>query len=207
MKSPFLIFTALCAWTLVTAAPVEKVKNGRVVVQDITLQPGETEPAGGGFPSVTLFFSDGVIVKTPADKTATTKVNRGVTVFRDATAARISAAGSTPVRFVRIEFPGAGLDDVWGRTGLSPNYQLLIENRYARVYDIKISAGTSEPLHTHHDRVVVCFSGAKLRHAFPDGHEEDSSIQTDDSLWRKGQTHVGKNIGTTNFWAIAVEPK
>jgi len=36
--------------------------------------------------------------------------------------------------------------------------QVLLDNQYARVYDIRIPAGTREPRHTHKNRVVVCLS-------------------------------------------------
>jgi len=48
--------------------------------------------------------------------------------------------------------------------------------------------------------------GAQLRSP-ADGHEENSTLKTGDCLWRKGQTHIGKNIGTTDLWVIAIEPK
>ena len=206
MKIFLLICSLLVAGTVATAASVEKIKNDRVVAQEISLQAGETEPAGGGGPSLTVFLTDAYLLKVTADKSVTSRVARGGTFFREATGPKITAA-ATPVRFVRIEFPGSGDDFVWGTKGFAPDYKLLLENRFARIYDIRIAALASEPQHTHRDRVVVCLSGAKLRHVLPDGHEEDSSIATGDCLWRKGQTHVGKNIGDTPLWVIALEPK
>ena len=195
MKTPFVVFAALCAWSVVSASSVEKIKNERVIAHEITLQPGEVEPAGGGRPSVTVYLTDGVVVTAPSKSSSTAKVIPGVTYYREAKGESIKAAGSAPVRFVRIEFLGGGDDFVWGTKGFAPDYKLLRENRYARVYNIRIPAGGSEPQHTHRDRVVVCLSGAKLRHVLPDGHEEDSSIATNDCLWRKAQTHVGKISG------------
>jgi hypothetical protein len=92
-------------------------------------------------------------------------------------------------------------------TGLSPNYKMLLENRYARAYDIRIPAGTKEPQHTHHDRVVVALSGAKLEHILPSGQIQPSTLKTGEIVWRLGGTHVGHNMGTTDLWVIAVEPK
>jgi hypothetical protein len=207
MKKNLLLCVALCAWSVATAAPVEKIRNERVIAQEITLQPGEMEPAGGGWPSVTVYLTDGHVVTAPSKNAAPAHVIPGVTYYREAKAERIKAAGSAPVRFVRIEFLGAGDDFVWGTKGFAPDYKLIRETRYARVYDIRIPAGGSEPQHTHRDRVVVCLSGAKLRHVLPDGSEQDSSLATDDCLWRLGQTHVGKNIGATPLWVIAIEPK
>jgi hypothetical protein len=111
------------------------------------------------------------------------------------------------VKLVRIEFRGAGIDDTWGAAGLSPNYKPLFENRYARVYDIRIPAGMREPQHTHHDRVVVCLSGAQLEHLMPDGRIEPSTLATGEIAWRRGGTHIGHNLGKTDLWVIAVEPK
>lgn len=207
MKIPLLICASLVSWTVAAAAPVEKIKNERVVAHEVTLQPGESETAGGGFASAVVFLGDGNIELSVERKVAARAVKRGEVIFLEANGTKLSAAGTAPLRFARIEFPGSGDDFVWGTKGFAPDYKLLLENRFARIYDIRIAAGSSEPQHTHRDRVVVCLSGAQLRHVLPDGHEEDSSIATDDCLWRKGQTHVGKNIGATPLWVIAIEPK
>ena len=101
----------------------------------------------------------------------------------------------------------AGTPDTWGMTGLSPNYVMLLENQYARAYDIKIPAQTFEPQHTHHDRVVVSLSGAELEHILPDKTIQPSTLKTGEVVWRLGATHIGHNLGQTNLWVIAVEPK
>ena len=75
------------------------------------------------------------------------------------------------------------------------------------MYDIRIPAGVREPQHSHRDRVVICLSGAKLSHLLPDGRQEPSTLETGESTWRRGGTHVGQNLGTTDLWVIAVEPK
>jgi hypothetical protein len=84
---------------------------------------------------------------------------------------------------------------------------MLAENQYARAYDIRILPHTFEPQHTHHDRVVVCLSGAELEHILPDGTHQPSTLETGEIVWRLGATHVGHNLGTTDLWVIAVEPK
>lgn len=207
MKIPLLIGVALLSCTAAIAAPVEKIKNENAIAQEETLRPGEKESAGGGFSSAIVFLSDGSVEATAAGKATTRAVKRGDVIFREAKEGVLRAAGTAPVRFVRIEFPKGGDDFVWGTKGFAPDYKLLIENRHVRIYDIHIAAGSSEPQHTHRDRVVVCLSGATLRHVFPDGSQENSSIATDDCLWRKGSTHVGNNIGATPLWVIAIEPK
>ena len=101
----------------------------------------------------------------------------------------------------------AGSHETWGTTGLSPHYVLLVENQYGRAYDIKIPQQTREPQHTHKDRVVVSLSGAQLEHILPDGKLQPSTLKTGEVVWRLGGTHIGHNLGQTNLWVIAVEPK
>ncbi len=177
------------------AGASEPVHNDRVLVTDVTLQPGETQTFPGEHPSVNVYFTDGPGVK------------RGASVFQPAKPATVRNTGPAAIHFARIEFLGSGLAETWGTTGLSPNYKLLLENQYVRVYDIRIPAGTKEPQHTHHDRVVVCLSGAQLKHLMPDGREEPSTLQTGEIVWRRGGTHIGQNLGKTDLWVIAVEPK
>ena len=94
-------------------------------------------------------------------------------------------------------------------TGLSPNYKILVENRYARAYDIRIPAGTyrGRSIPASLDRVVVSLSGAELEHISPDGTKQPSTLKTGDVVWRLGATHTGHNMGHTDLWVIAVEPK
>ena len=194
MKVPFLFFVA-CAAALAS----EPVHNDRVMVADRTIQPGETANWSGNHPSMLVYFTDGSLSAGP--------VKRGKAVYMDAQPRTVKNTGPSAVHFARIEFLGSGLAETWGTTGLSPNYKLLFENQYTRVYDIRIPAGTKEPQHTHHDRVVVCLSGAQLRHLMPDGREEPSTLKTGEITWRRGATHIGQNLGKTDLWVIAVEPK
>ena len=92
-------------------------------------------------------------------------------------------------------------------TGLPANYKLLFDDRHSRTYDIRIAAHGREPRHTHHDRVVVCLSGAVLEHVLADGRREPSTLKTDEIAWRVGQTHEGHNRGDSALWVIAIEPK
>lgn len=175
---------AACAF----GGSTEKVRNPKVAVFEVTLAPGERETVSGAWPSVTVN-------------------SRGEAVFAPAGTPGIENKGSSPLHYVRVEFLEKGSSETWGKTGLAPNYKLLLENPYTRVYDIRIPAHTNEPQHTHHDRVVICLSGATLRHLYPDGREEPSTLVTGEIAWRKGSTHIGQNLGDTPLWVIAVEPK
>jgi hypothetical protein len=193
-----------------TAAPKaqEKVRNEKVSVTETVLRPGETENVSGNLPSVTVYFQAGTLAVTPAGgKPLTLSVQRGETRFAPAGPRAIRNTGSSELHYVRVDFLGVGGSETWGKTGLAPHYKLLLENRYSRAYDIRIPAHTNEPQHTHHDRVVICLSGAVLKHLFPDGREEPSTLTTGETAWRRGTTHIGQNLGNTDLWVIAVEPK
>jgi quercetin dioxygenase-like cupin family protein len=191
---------------MVGAAPVEKLKNEKVVSLEYTLRAGEAAPVDGR-PAVTVYFDNGSLEFSARGHTEKNSVQRGDVVFQPAQPGEIKNTGSSDLHFVRSEFLTDGGAEIWGRTGLAPNYKVLIENQYARVYDIKIAAGTNEPQHTHHARVVVCLSGAQLKHLMPDGREEPSTLKTGEVTWRPGATHIGQNLGKTDLWVIAIEPK
>ncbi len=207
MKRLLLIYFSLLSFSAATTR-ITMVRNAKVIAYEEIVHPAEMESGSEGFPSLTVFLDDAEMVRTPAaGKPVAMTVKRGDVLYRGPRDGKICATGTMEVRFVRIEFCGAQSGLTWDRSGLAPEYKLLFENGYGRAYDIHIPAGTSEPQHTHHDRVVVCLSGARLRHILPDGHEEDSTLKTGECLWRRRQTHIGSNIGKTDLWVIAVEPK
>jgi len=199
----------LCFATIASAAvQTEKVRNDKVAVIDCRLRPGETQPLNSTHPGVTVYFQGGALEITPqGGKAQKVTVKPGDAVFRPAQAGVVKNTGASEIHFARVDFLGSGGSETWGTTGLSPNYKLLFENSYTRVYDIRIPAGTREPQHTHKNRVVVCLSGAKLVHLMPDGREEPSTLQTGEIAWRLGATHIGQNLGATDLWVIAIEPK
>ena len=190
------------------ATQTEKVRNEKVLVVEQTLAPGETASLPGDRASVAVYLDAGSIEVTPAQgKPRTETVKRGDAVFQPPQAGTVKNAGSSALPIVRTEYLGKGSSETWGTAGLAPSYKLLFENQYGRVYEIRIAAGTSEPQHTHHDRVVICLSGAELEHEMPDGRREISTLKTGEIAWRPGATHVGHNLGKTDLWVIAIEPK
>lgn len=196
---------------VLAAAPapaVEKLRNDKMIVMEFTLKPGEAARVEGRHPAITVYFNSGSLQFTPRGGHGNNvSVRQGEVVFTPAQAEEIRNTGSFELRFMRTELLTEGGSETWGAAGLSPNYRLLIENQYARVYDIKIPAGTKEPQHTHKARVVICLSGATLKHLMPDGREEPSTLKTGEVAWRSGGTHIGQNLGTTDLWVIAIEPK
>jgi hypothetical protein len=188
------------------ATSVEKIRNPKVLVTEVTLAPGESEAAPDVHPSMLVYMADGAAQIT-GSKEPKELVRKGQTVFQPAASGTLLNAGSAPLHFARIYFLTDGSPETWGKAGLAPAYLMLAENQYARAYDIRIPAHTFEPQHTHHDRVVVSLSGAELEHILPDGTHQSSTLKTGEIVWRLGATHVGHNLGTTDLWVIAVEPK
>jgi|SRR5450631_4340092 hypothetical protein len=190
------------------AGSVEKINNQKVLVTEETLAPGETASLPDTIPSMIVYMSGGSAEIIPVrGKPHSETAKRGETVFHSAGEGTIKNQGSSTLSFARVEFLTVGNPDTWGMSGLSPNYKMLIEDKYARAYDIKIPAQTFEPQHTHHDRVVVSLSGAKLEHILPDGSKQPSTLKTGEIVWRLGATHIGHNMGQTDLWVIAIEPK
>jgi quercetin dioxygenase-like cupin family protein len=193
---------------VLVAGPTAKVRNEKVLVLEQALAPGETVAFPPDRAGAVVYLDGGPIELTPPEgKPRTETVKRGDAVFLPPRVGGMKNAGVSALRIVRVEFFGKGSSESWGMAGLSPHYRLRFENPYGRVYDIRIPAGTSEPQHSHHDRVVICLSGAELMHEMPDGRKESSTLKTGEIAWRRGGTHVGHNLGKTDLYVIAIEPK
>jgi hypothetical protein len=188
------------------AATVDDLSNNKVAVTEIRLAPGEHESLSGKHPSVLVYLAGDVAQIRLADgKTMNESIVRGRTVrLNDAV---LTNAGHVPLHFVRVEFLTDGSNAVWGRNGFAPSSQMIFEDQYSRTYNIRVAAHAWEPLHSHHDRVTVCLEGAHLEHILPDGSVQPTTLKTDEVGWRLAQTHKGHNLGDTNLWVVAIEPK
>jgi len=189
------------------ASETVRLRNARVTAVEYTLGTGEVLALDALRPAVTVYLTDGVVAGQDDPALRPRKVAFGQTAFSPAGEETIRNSGNSPLSFVRVEFHGPGSARMEGMAGLPRNDKLLLENTYARVYEIKVPAGTTEPQHTHRDRVVICLSGARLKHVMPDGKEETATLETGEIVWRAAATHVGQNLGDTDLWVIAVEPK
>jgi hypothetical protein len=182
-------------------------RNDKVIVTEEALAPGEQETVAGEHASVVVFLSgDAVQGKYVDGRQRQDAVRRGEVLNEAAGRRIVTNTGHAPLKLVRVEFLTAGSDETWGTTGL-PNYKVLFEDQHSRTYEIRIAAHAVEPQHTHHARVVVCLNGAQLEHVLPDGSKQSSTMKTDEVAWREGQTHTGHNLGDTDLWVIAIEPK
>jgi hypothetical protein len=190
------------------AATTEVFRNDKVLVTEETLAPGEQETVAGEHPSVVVFLGgDAVQGKYVDGRQRQDAVLRGEVLNEAAGRRIVTNTGHAPLKLVRVEFLTAGDGETWGMTGLPPNYKVDFEDRHSRTYEIRIAPHAWEPQHTHHARVVVCLSGAQLEHVLPDGSVQPSTLKTDEVTWRPGQTHTGHNLGDTDLWVIAIEPK
>jgi hypothetical protein len=212
MRSGFTLAAVVALFAVgicpVFATTTEVLKNDKVAVTEVMLAPGEKEPVAGHHASVVVYMAgekaevrlDGGGVKHEA-------IVRGEAVKEPAKAGTLINTGAVPLKLVRVEFLTAGGNALWGRTGLAPNSQMIFEDQYSRVYNIRVAPHEWEPLHTHRDRVMVCLSGAQIEHVLPDGSIQRVSVKTDEVGWRLGQTHKGHNLGETPLWEIVIEPK
>ena len=202
-----LILTALALPSSLLASNVEKLRNPKVVVNESTLARGESQSLLADKPTMLVFMAAGTARIQSQGKSSVHAVKEGQVIFQPAGPGSVRNDGASPLHFTEIEFLTAGSSDTWGMTGLPPNYAMLLENRFARAYDIKIPAHGSEPQHTHHERVVISLSGAHLEHILPDGTHQPSDLKTGEIAYRPAATHIGHNLGDTPLWVIAVEPK
>lgn len=202
------VLSVMAIPSVLAASSIQKVKNEKVSVSEDMLAPGQIEPLPSARPLIIVYLSGGSALITSGNHaSAKEAVKRGNTAFLPAGTRSLKNTGPAALRFVRVVFLTAGKQETWGMTGLPPNYKILVENRYARAYDLTIPPHSYEQRHTHHDRVVICLSGATLEHILANGEKQPSTLKTGEIVWRPGATHVGHNMGSTKLWVICVEPK
>lgn len=198
----------LAATAPMIAATTEEFRNEKVAVTEVTLAPGEREIVGGHHASVVVYLAgDEAQIKLADGTVRHVAIARGKAVNEPARPGVLTNMGHESLRLVRVDFLTPGAPEVWGMKGLPPNYEMIFEDGHSRTYTIRVPAQSWEPQHTHHDRVVVCLSGARLEHVLPDGKVVPSTLKTDEVSWRPGQTHKGHNLGDTDLWVVAIEPK
>jgi quercetin dioxygenase-like cupin family protein len=201
-------FLAAAGAVPVAAQTPEVFRDEKVRVTKVVLAPGAQQPLQLEHASVVVYLEGQSKDREFADGTRQEEqIRRGLAEEEPAGKGVLTNSGLTPLVFVRVEFLTGGSDAMWGASGLAPNYRVLLEDRYSRTYEIKMPAHGTEPEHTHHDRVVVCLSGAELVHTLPDGSRQPSTLKTGEIGWRVAQTHRGENVGNTDLWVIAIEPK
>jgi hypothetical protein len=189
-----------------SAVTVDDLRNDKVAVTEVRLAPGEHEAVNGKHPSVLVYLAgESVQIRLADGKTMSESIARGKTLRVNN--AVLTNTGHKPLRLVRVEFLTDGGHETWGRDGFAPTSELIFEDQYSRTYNIRLPARAWEPLHSHHDRVTVCLEGAQLEHILPDGSIQHATLKTDEVGWRPAQTHKGHNLGDTNLWVVAIEPK
>jgi predicted metal-dependent enzyme (double-stranded beta helix superfamily) len=192
----------------VFATTTEVLKNDKVAVTEVTLAPGAKEPVAGHHASVVVYKAgEKAEIRLDGGGVEHESIVRGEAVKEPAKAGILINMGAVPLKLVRVEFLTAGGNAMWGRAGLAPSYQMIFEDQYSRVYNIRVAPHASEPQHTHRDRVVVCLGGAQIEHVLPNGSIQNVVVKTDDVLWRQEQTHKAHNIGETELWEVVIEPK
>ena len=86
-------------------------------------------------------------------------------------------------------------------------YKVLLENEKVRVLEFRLEPGDKEPQHSHPAGVVYVLNGATLKFSYPDGHAEERTAATGDTIWREPVTHAVENIGKTEAHVIVIDLK
>ena len=86
-------------------------------------------------------------------------------------------------------------------------YKVLLENDQVRVLEYRLKPGEKEPTHSHPAGVVYVLGVATLKFSYPDGHAEERTAATGDTIWREPVTHAVENIGKTEAHVIVIDLK
>jgi hypothetical protein len=97
---------------------------------------------------------------------------------------------------------------------LPQNYTLVLDNRFVRVIEAHIPAGSAEPPHRHLRGVSVSMGDYTISHCDTVEHCGDSAgkwISNQRTLgtvyWSEAGVHMTRNVGTTDSHTIRIELK
>lgn len=86
-------------------------------------------------------------------------------------------------------------------------YKVLLENDRVRVLAYDDMPGDATHQHTHPRFVVYALAPFKRQLALADGRVLTRAFEAGDVLYSEGETHIGRNIGTTPTRIIMIEMK
>jgi hypothetical protein len=190
--TPLTILLLCASWWAEGATEAERIRNDRVVVIEYSLGSGELLVVDAMRPAVTVYLDEGkLILASETSGSETRQVHRGEAAFSPPGAETIRNSNSSAMRFVRIEFAGAGSGAVLGKSNLPSESRVLLENIYARVSDVRVPAGHAA-WESGRDRVEICLSGCA----------DSAAI-----VWRPAGEGKGDAPRENERRAIEVEPK
>src|SRR5215467_2290272 len=99
-----ILLSLLCLAAEPTTAPVEKVRNDKVLVRQFTLAPGQTQPWTSATASVAVWLDDGTIEQNGSVKSVKRGDNQFVPSPPRTIVPSITNTGSAPLRLVRLAF-------------------------------------------------------------------------------------------------------
>lgn len=73
--------------------------------------------------------------------------------------------------------------------------------------EVRLKPGENMGLQSQPDRVGYILSGGKVEFSFPDGKAVEFEAKQGDVIWRKAETHMGENVGSTEIHVVVVELK
>jgi len=91
---------------------------------------------------------------------------------------------------------------------ISPQlYTVKLENEQVRILEYRLQPGETEPMHAHPRGVVYYMSDATFVITLPDGSSSEHSVTSGEVEWREFTRHAGRNSGSTEAVALAIEIK
>lgn len=86
-------------------------------------------------------------------------------------------------------------------------YKVILDNDQVRVIEYRDKPGDTTKQHHHKPFVIYILAPFKRQLTFPDGTVKTREFKAGEVFWMEEQTHIGKNVGTTESRALIVEPK
>ena len=87
------------------------------------------------------------------------------------------------------------------------NCKVLLDNKKARVVEVRLKPDEKLPMHSHPANIVYSFTGGKAKYTSPDGKVTERETKSDQAIWSDAVTHSTENTAKTATRVLVIELK
>lgn len=202
---------------IVAAAPgMTRVifENDYVRAIEFTVPAGEKLPLHKGAARVVYALSDYKILFTEGSESNEKEWFKGQAHWHDAIAHSLENIGETEAKFLvvaRKDVPLAetAAYDVDSDAAMvdAMHTQMVFDNDFVRVAEVRIPPGSKQPMHHGLNRLIYALSDYTITYSSDQADDKESSFSAGDAHWHSADEHAVANSGETEAQFLVIQFK
>jgi hypothetical protein len=181
-----------------------KIENDYVKVIEFMLKPGDKLSLHKGGQRAIYSLSDYKLKWTEGDQETEKEWTKGQAHWHNAIEHAAENIGETDANYLvvtRKEMALPETDDYDIEQDASEfdseHANIIFENEYVRIIEVKLAAGESQTMHHGINRVIYSLTSYQIKFISDKMEPMDTKIETGDAHWHTADKHAVENIGET----------